>query len=135
MKGQLEVTSHEEYIAKLEEPRKSEVAALNALIRKTAPNLTPFILNGILAYGPWHYKYASGREGDWFRIGVASNKNYISLYICAADGDGYVAERYKESLPKASIGRSCVRFKRLSDLDQQSLKKLIREGARASAKA
>jgi uncharacterized protein DUF1801 len=128
VKGQRKVSTPAEYIAQLAEPRRSEVAALDALIRKTAPKLEPFIHSGMLAYGAWHYKYASGREGDWFRIGVASNKNYISLYICATDGDGYIAERYKQALPKASIGRSCVRFKRLGDLDQAVLKKMIREG-------
>ena len=87
----------------------------------------------MLAYGPWHYKYASGREGDWFRIGVASNKNYVSLYVCAMDGKSYVAERFKKALPKANIGKACVRFKRVSDLDEAVLAKLIREGAAASA--
>ncbi len=135
MKGQFKVSCPAEYIAKLGEPRKTEIAALDALIRKTAPKLEPFIHSGVLAYGPWHYKYASGREGDWFRIGVASNKNYISLYICAGDEKGYIAERYKKSLPKANIGRSCVRFKRLSDLDQAALTRMIREGAEVSAKA
>jgi hypothetical protein len=129
MKGQLKVKTPAEYIAKLDEPRKSDIAALDALIRKTAPKLEPFILAGMLAYGPYHYKYASGREGDWARICLANNKNYISLYVCAADEKGYIAERYKEDLPKASIGKSCVRFKRLSDLDAGVLKKLIREGA------
>jgi len=135
MKGQLKVSTPSEYFAKLEEPRKTEVVALDALIRKTAPKLAPFIQGGVLAYGPWRYKYSSGREGDWFCIGVASNKNYISLYICARDEKGYVAERYKQALPKADIGRSCVRFKRLTDLDLAALKKLIREGAQQSAKA
>ena len=135
MKGQIEAASPEDYIGKLEEPRRSDIAALDALIRKNAPKLEPFIHKGMLAYGPWHYKYASGREGDWFRVGLASNKNYISLYICAGTGAGYVAEQYREALPKASIGRSCVRFKRLSDLNQTVLKKMIREGAKASAKA
>jgi Domain of unknown function (DU1801) len=135
MKGQLKVSTPAEYIAKLEEPRRAEIAALDALIRKTAPKLEPFIHSGVLAYGPYRYKYASGREGDWFRIGVASNKNAISLYICSGDSEGYIAERYKEALPKANIGRSCVRFKRLDDLDQAALKKLIREGARGTAKA
>jgi hypothetical protein len=83
----------------------------------------------MLGYGPWHYKYASGREGDGFRIGLASNKNYISLYILATDGKHYVAEQFKKALPKASIGKSCVRFKRLSDLDKSALSNLIREGA------
>ena len=135
MKGQIEVSTPAEYIARLDEPRKTEVAALDQLIRKTAPKLEPFISNGMLAYGPWHYKYASGREGDGFHIGVASNKNYISLYVCAGDDQGYIAERYKEALPKANIGRGCVRFKRLSDLDQADLKKLLKESVKASAKA
>jgi hypothetical protein len=133
MKGQLKAATPAEYIAQLAEPRKSDVAALDALIRKTAPKLKPFILSGMLAYGPYHYKYESGREGDGCRIGVASNANYISLYVTASDGTCYAAERYKEALPKANIGKSCVRFKRLSDLDESALKKLIREGAAAEA--
>lgn len=135
MKGQLKASTPAEYLEQLAEPRKSEVAALDALIRKTAPKLEPFVLAGILAYGPLHYKYPSGREGDWFHIGVASNQNYISLYICASDEEGYVAGRYREALPKANIGKSCVRFRRMSDLDPKALKALIREGALSPAKA
>jgi uncharacterized protein DUF1801 len=128
MKGQLKVSTPEEYLAQLEEPRKSDLAALDELIRKTAPKLSPFIHSGMLAYGPYHYKYESGREGDGFRIGLCSNQNYISLYIASG-------ERYKEALPKASIGKSCVRFKRLSDLDQTALKKMLRDAAKAPAKS
>jgi len=135
MKGQLKVATPAEYLAKLKEPRKSELAALDALIRKTAPNLEPFIYAGMLGYGRWHYKYPSGREGDSCRIGLASNANYISLYICASDDKGYVPERYKKALPKAKIGKACVRFKKLADLDKEILSKLIREGAGAPAKA
>ena len=134
VKGQLDVSTPEEYIAKVEESRRADIAALDALIRKTAPELEPFILAGILAYGPWHYRSPSGCEGDWFRIGVASNKSYISLYVCVGDEMKHIAEEYRKALPKADIGRSCVRFKRLSDLDQGVLKKLIREGAKGAAK-
>ena len=84
----------------------------------------------IVGYGNYRYRYASGREGDWFRVGVASNKAYISLYACAADERGYVAERYKKQLPKASIGKSCVRFKRLADLDTAALTALLKETAK-----
>ena len=134
MKGQLKVSTPAEYIANVDEGRKADVAALDALIRKLAPKLEPFIHSGMLGYGPMHYKYASGWEGDSCRIGVASNKNYISLYVCACDDKGYVPERYKKALPKAKIGKSCVRFKRLSDLDPGALEKLIREGAQLSVK-
>ncbi len=130
MKGQLKAKSPREYIAQLEEPRRSDIATLDKFIRKVAPKLEPHIASGMLAYGPFHYKYASGREGDWCRIGVASNKGYISLYACAADERGYVAERYKKRLPKANIGKSCVRFKRIADLDLDELKALILETAK-----
>jgi hypothetical protein len=129
MKGQLAVSTPEEYLASLAEPRRSEVAALHALIRKTAPKLEPFILKGILAYGPHRFKYASGREGDWFRIGVSSNASYISLYA------GTAAQAYKKELPKANIGRACVRFKRLSDLDQKVLARLIKDCAKVDTKS
>ena len=128
MKGQLEgVKTPKEYIAKLAEPRKSEIAKIDKLIRSTVPKLRPTVMAGMLGYGPYHYKYPSGREGDWFKIGLASNKSYISLYACAADGRGYVAERYRERLPKASIGKSCVRFKTLEELDVSTLKQLLKE--------
>lgn len=131
MKGQIKgVKTPKQYISKLDEPRRADIAALDALIRKHAPGLKPHIQAGMLAYGPFRYKYPSGREGDWFKIGVASNKSYISLYACAADAKGYVAERYRAKLPKAKIGKSCVTFKRLSDLDEKTLVALIRETAK-----
>jgi hypothetical protein len=61
-------------------------------------------------------------------IALASNKRYISLYVTATSPDGgYLAETYKDRLPRASIGRSCIRFKRLSDVDQELLAELFRE--------
>jgi hypothetical protein len=134
VKGQLKVSSPAKYIAKLKEPRKSDIAALDKLIRKAVPELEPFIQIGMLAYGHMKYKYPNGREMDWFRIGMASNASYISLYVSAGDGKGYLAERFKKTLPKANIGKCCVRFKRLSDLDEAMLAKLIREGLAAPAK-
>ena len=62
-------------------------------------------MGGMLGYGPFHYRYASGREGDACKLWIASNASYISLYCFAADANGYVAERYVDKLPKGSIGR------------------------------
>ena len=120
-----------EYIEALEEPRRSDIRELHELIVSTAPALEPHLASGMLAYGSYHYRYASGREGDAPPIALASQKRYISLYVLAADGGEYVAERFKDRLPKADIGRSCVRFRRLADLDREALAQLIREGAQA----
>jgi uncharacterized protein YdhG (YjbR/CyaY superfamily) len=131
MKGKTNAKTHDQYIAEVEEKRRADIQALHDMVREEAPELEPTMEFGMLGYGKYHYKYKSGREGEWMKIGIANNKQYISLYSCAADEDGYVAERYKDRLSKANIGKSCVRFKRLSDLDEETLRELIRETAAA----
>lgn len=118
------------YIALLDEPRKSQIQALHTLIRKTVPQLQPFIIAGMIGYGKMHYKSASGREGDWALIGLASQKQYISLYICAVKDGRYVADYCRKQLPKANIGKSCVRFRKIEDVDLEVIKKMMKEAAR-----
>jgi hypothetical protein len=130
MKGQLDVRTPSEYIAAVDDKRRPDITALDALIRKHAPKLEPVIMNGMLGYGPFHYRYASGREGDACKLAVASNASSISLYCLGADADGYIAERYADRLPKADVGKSCVRFKKLADLDERALVALIKDTAR-----
>ena len=122
-------TTPADYLAQIDEPRRSDVEAVDRLIREEAPRLERHLLAGMLGYGTYHYRYASGREGDWFVIGLASQKRYISLYVCATDGEGYISERYRDRLPKADIGKSCVRFKRLADVDEGVVRELVREAA------
>ncbi len=131
MKGKTNAKTHEQYIAEVEEKRRADIQVLHDMVLEEAPELEPTMEFGMLGYGKFHYKYSSGREGDWMKIGIANNKRYISLYSCAADDNGYVAERYKDRLSKANIGKSCVRFKHLSDLDEETLRELIRETAAA----
>jgi hypothetical protein len=120
----------DEYIAALDEPRRSDVARLDELIRRTAPGPERFVASGMVGYGRYHYRYASGREGDTALIGLASRKQYISLYVIASNERGYLAEQYRGRLPKANVGKSCVRMKRLSDVDEQVLRELVAVGAR-----
>ena len=119
----------EEYIAQLVEPRRSQIQQLHELIRQTVPNLEPTMRFGMLGYGTYHYKYASGREGDWAIIALASQKNYISLYVCAESDGKYLAEQYNEQLPKANIGKSCIRFKKAEDVDLGVIQRLLRDAA------
>ena len=131
MKGETNARTPTEYIAQVEPKRREDIRRLHRLIRKVASELKPTMAFGMLGYGTVQYKYASGRQGSWMKIGIANNKQSISLYCCSADSKGYVAERYRERLPKANIGKSCVRFKRMADLDQGVLEELIRESAKA----
>jgi hypothetical protein len=129
-KGRTSAETPEGFIESQPEPRRSQVRELHEMIRRSAPDLEPSILAGMLAYGTYRYRSTTGRAGDWFRIGLASNKATISLHVMAADEHGPLVDAYRERLPKADIGRSCVRFKRLEDVDIGVLEELIRKGSR-----
>lgn len=118
--------SVDEYINALEKGRRDEILKLDRLIKKTVPSLKPWFAYNMIGYGVFHYKSKSGREGDWPTISLASQKNYISLYVCAIEDGKYIAEKNKDKFPKASIGKSCIRFKKTEDLDHKELEKLLK---------
>jgi hypothetical protein len=121
----------EEYIDSLEEPRRSEVRSVYDLITDAVPDLEPHVESGGIGFGWYHYKYNSGREGDSPVIGLASRKRYISVYVMGVEGDDFVVELYKDRLPKADIGKSCARFKKVEDVDRATFTEMIKRGARA----
>lgn len=126
-------TTADEYIDGLEEPRKSQIKTLHQLIVKTVPKLKPFIISGMIGYGSYKYKSKSGREGEWCVLALASQKNYISLYVCAMDGERYLTEEYKPKLPKTSIGKSCIRFKKIEDIDLEVIKDMLKKAGNLPA--
>jgi hypothetical protein len=130
MKSNSAATSPKEYIASVPAGRRPIVEALDELIRQTVPSLEPFVHAGMLGYGRYHYTYASGREGDWSLVALANQKNYVSLYLCAADDKGYLAETNKDRLGKVSVGRSCIRFKKVEDLNLDVVKELLKKTAK-----
>jgi hypothetical protein len=133
MKGNVKARTIHEYLDSLNGQRKKDLTTLDALIKRTVPRLKASMQFGMIGYGSYHYRYSSGREGDWPIIALASQKNYISLYACATANGRYIAEDYKVSLPKASIGKSCVRFKKLEDVDMKIIAKLLKDTVRAAA--
>ena len=114
-----------------DDQRTRDLSRLDRLIRSILPDLEVHETDGMVGYGPFHYRYASGREGDAYRVSVASRKTGISLYVLALTEDGeYLAESRADRFPKANVGKSCVRFKRLDDLDQAALRELLAEAGR-----
>jgi len=77
----------------------------------------------IVGFGSFHYKYDSGREGDWLLIGFSPRKNDLTLYLMM--GFEQHAELMQQ-LGKYKTGKSCLYIKRLSDVHVPTLKKLIK---------
>ena len=125
----------EQYLASLPADRRAAMRALHSAIRKAVPKLTAEIMMGmgspVIGYGKYHYKSASGREGDWFLIGLTSGKNYYSLHICAADKGGYLVEQNAAKLGKVKTGRSCINFKKLEDLKLDVAMALVKQAVKS----
>lgn len=122
----------DEFLNGLEEPRRSDALALHQLIRKAVPQFEPFLAKGAIGYGKYRYRCSTG-EADWYRIGLAPLKSGISLHVVAVDEKGWLAEQAKAEVGKAVVGKSCIRFKRLSDLDLDAVERLIRKAATTKA--
>lgn len=121
------------FFSDLKDPRRSELRTLDRLVRKEAPKLEPYAHAGMLAYGRYRYTYPTGRQGEWFKLALSSRKRHISLYVCAMDRGRYLAELFRDRLPRAEVGKSCVRFRTLADVDLRALAELVRRAALAPA--
>jgi Domain of unknown function (DU1801) len=124
--------SVDDYLASLPDGRREIVTRVHEVVTEAVPELEVRMWKTFIGYGSYHYRYASGREGEWFPIGLTNNKSYVSLYFCAAEDDGYLAEKNEERLGKVSVGRSCVRFKKLDDLNLEVVAELAQRAAALS---
>lgn len=118
----------EEYLALVPEGRQKMVRTVHEAIEKAVPELKPWIMSGMIGYGVYRFKSKSGQTGDWSLIALANRKDYVSVYVCAVGPDGaYIAEKNRERLGKVSVGKSCIRFKKLDDLNLDVLLELCKE--------
>ncbi len=123
--------SVQEYIAAVPDERREVVVFLHDFIQKAAPNLKPYFAHNMLGYGKFTYKNYKKEILGWPIIALASQKHYISLYVCAVDHGKYIAEKYKDTLGKVSVGKSCIRFKKIEDLNLGALEKVIKLAAKS----
>jgi hypothetical protein len=120
----------EEYLDAIPPERKELIEFLHQFIQKTAPSLEPHFAYNMLGYGSFPYRNYKKELISWPVVALANQKNYVSLYVCALSDGQYVAEKFKKELGKVSVGRSCIRFKKLNDLNLPVLKKVLQMAQR-----
>ncbi len=84
----------------------------------------------IVGFGTFHYKYASGREGDWPLVAFSPRKQDLTLYLTLSGYEKY--DDVMKQLGKHKTGKSCLYIKRLSDVHLPTLKKLIKVAVKDS---
>lgn len=76
----------------------------------------------IIGFGNYHYKYASGHEGDAPLIGFSPRKAAISLYVFTGLDEQL---HLLDNLGKFKMGKACIYVKKLSDIDTEELKNIM----------
>lgn len=114
-----------DYLNSVENEKRREDSFVILKMMEEVTGLEPKMWGGsIVGFGDYHYKYESGREGDWFLTGFAPRKRNMTLYIMP----GF--EHYDEllgKLGKYTTGKSCLYINKLEDVDMDALRQLVKE--------
>lgn len=119
-------TTPNQLIATIEHPqRQADAKTLLAFFNRVT-GLKPHVWVGnIIGYGRYHYKYASGREGDFFMTGFSPRKSAISIYTMPGYQD--LGEKLSR-LGKHRTGKSCLYVNKLEDINLNVLEEIVLYG-------
>lgn len=127
LKTQKNKASVTDFLATIKDKEKQADAKKLLAIFKEVTGKKPIMWgSAIIGFGEIHYKYASGREGDWMAAGFSPRSAAFSLYL---SGCMYGFDKFKDLLDKLGkfkTGKGCLYIKKLSDVDVAVLKKLIK---------
>ena len=105
------------------EQRKKDSWTLYRLMEKITSSQGVLWGTSIIGFGDYHYKYASGREGDWFLTGFSPRKNALTLYLMCDISHQSIDF---STLGKHKKGKGYLYIKRLDDVVLKALKNIIR---------
>lgn len=117
-----------EFLAGIDDrQQRADAKKVAAMMRRATGKRAKMWGASIVGYGSYHYKYASGRDGDFMITGFSPRKQALTVYIMP----GFSSfKKLMEKLGKYKTGKSCLYIKRLSDIDEKVLQKLIAESVR-----
>ena len=131
LKTKVNKANVEKFLNTIKDEKKREdsftVLELMKQVTKAEPRMWG---SSIVGFGSYHYKYASGREGDWFLTGFSARKQNLTLYIMAGF-DEY--EELLKKLGKHTTGKACLYIKSLEDVHVPTLRKLVQQSVKHMA--
>lgn len=131
LKTKLNDQNVESFLDNISDNQKREDSYTLLQMMKQATHAEPKMWgSSIIGFGITHYKYESGREGDWFLIGFSPRKENLTLYIMG--GFPQHAELLK-ALGKHKTGKSCLYIKRIKEIDLSILQQLIEQSLQHNA--
>lgn len=127
-------TSPEEHIASLPDGVREDITLLDGAIAGSMPGEERVVWEGkfwggtdqrIIGYGSYRYRGRSGAGGEWFVVGLAAQKSYLSIYVNAAEDGTYLGKAYATRLGKVKAGSANLQFRRAADIDLDVLREMV----------
>ena len=105
-----------------DEKKRQDSYTVLALMEEVTGEEAKMWGGSMIGFGSYHYKYESGREGDWFLTGFSPRKRNLTLYIMGGF-DAYI--RLLAGLGKYTTGKSCLYINNLADVETAVLRELV----------
>ena len=107
-----------------DEKKRQDSFTLLALMQEVTQMPAIMWGDGIIGFGSYHYKYESGREGEWFQVGFSPRKQDLTLYILHGF-KGY--PELMKRLGKYKTGKSCLYINKTEDINLSILRQLVKQ--------
>ena len=115
--------------------RSEEMRALDAAITDALPGLTRTLWRGtmwggteqaMVGYGLIVQPRPRGADVEWFLVGLAEQKRHLSVYVNAADDEGYLVRRHADRLGSVKVGAAALTFTAIDRLDLDEFQAMLR---------
>jgi hypothetical protein len=124
LKTKKTVASVDDFLAKVSpEKKRRDAIALCDLMKKVTKLEPKMWGSSMVGFGDYHYKYASGHEGDSFLVGFSPRKQNFTVYVMPGFGN---YEELLSKLGKFKTSKGCLYFNTLDDIDVPTLQALIK---------
>ena len=110
-----------------DEQKRADAFAISKLMKQVTRDEPTMWGGSIVGFGRYHYKYASGHEGDTCLVGFSPRKQNLTLYLML--GAGNYTDLLKK-LGKHKTGKGCLYINRLADVDLPTLKELVKQSVK-----
>jgi hypothetical protein len=125
LKTKLNDDSVEDFLNAVEnEQQRADSFALLKMMEEISGEPAKMWGANIVGFGTYHYVYASGREGDWMLSGFSPRKSSMSVYLMAGFEQ---LDDELSGLGKHKVGKGCLYVKKLADIDEKMLRKMIKK--------
>ena len=127
-------TSADDHLASLDEAVRADMELLDREIVARMPGATRVLWEGkmwggtdqaLIGYGHFSSTNSSGKDVEWFMVGLAQQKNYISMYVNAVGDGGYLLNEYKDKLGKVKTGSASISFDSVDDVKLDALMEMV----------